>query len=216
METSQGKFLSLLAVQSKSSAHRAPWLLKPYSYKSGAVQMLFLLDWEARRWYCRWAVANWLLDPELMLFSGKTWFTLMGMRAPRITYISVVQIPMHSMKCPLCNHKVGFWCALSAHRITEPMFLREVANYRLQPLASADLNPCHCSVLRTLQDTVYVNNPKFLQAWKARIWKEIADNLRWALSCIEKYFYNVQHMHRSQRLALFETLLWNWVNWTVG
>jgi hypothetical protein len=36
------------------------------------------------------------------------------------------------------------------------------------------------------------------------------------LSCIEKYFYNVQHMHRSQRLALFETLLWNWVNWTVG
>jgi hypothetical protein len=63
--------------------------LKLYSYKSGAVQMLFLLDWEARSWYCSWfqeSVASQFIDPELVLFLDKARFMLMGMRAPRITF----------------------------------------------------------------------------------------------------------------------------------
>jgi hypothetical protein len=64
-------------------------LLKLYSYKSGPIQMLFHLDWEARSWYCSWfqeSLASRFIDPELLLFLDKAQFTLMGMWGHRVTF----------------------------------------------------------------------------------------------------------------------------------
>jgi len=104
-----------------------------------------------------------------------------------------MKIPVHFMK----------FCLYKLKESQGPGFSkRQSVTQRFQPPVSPDLNLCRCYMLGTVQDRVYMDNPDYLPEWKHYIWEEIAYFLRWALWYVEKCFYNVKGLLRSQTLAL--------------
>lgn len=103
-----------------SKEHVSHLKKKMHPHKVTVVHKLYKKDNEAilniGNWYCH-ALHDGEIDPTLSLVSGKAWFHLSELMNPQTKrFMLIHKVTSHDVH-------LGMWCAMSANRITGPIYI---------------------------------------------------------------------------------------------
>jgi hypothetical protein len=109
----------------RNSALNATILLKLWPYKITVVHALKEHDLVVRINTCNWflqSVHDGEINPQLVFISNEAWSSLHGELNSQNKWYWSAENPRLIHELPLHYEKIGVWCAISAHRITGPIF----------------------------------------------------------------------------------------------
>jgi hypothetical protein len=109
----------------KTTVWKATENLHLWPYKITQVQVIEECDYGRRTHFCNWllqAVHDGVLYPKLTFFTDEAWFHLSGyISAQNNRYWSSINLKQ-TFEVPLCDQKIGVWCAITALQIVGPIF----------------------------------------------------------------------------------------------
>jgi hypothetical protein len=114
-----------------TAARRATKLLGFRPYRMQEVHRIKHTDFNLRITFCNWLLRNvhdGIIDPYLFFMSDEAWFHVSGIVNAQNSRIWDTENPHVLHQRPLHDIKVGVWCAVSAQRVTGPIFFGGTVN----------------------------------------------------------------------------------------